>query len=163
MTTTDDSIYLKVSGTATITVSFLTQYFLIVNSNIGNPVGQGWYDAGSTAHFMVLSEYTNGISSHVFTTWTGQGEGSYTGAGNIQNVVMNNPVTEIANWELQTNLYSVAEWFFIILFILFLLALLLVLWRRRKKDKKQQPKQPSQSPPANETPTKSLQYPNFFS
>jgi len=84
---------------------------------------------------MVLSEYTDGISNYVFTTWTGQGAGSYTGTGNIQSVVMNNPITETANWEQQTNLYTAGGSFLIILLLL-LLVLLLLAWRRRKKDKK---------------------------
>jgi len=89
---------------------------------------------------MVLPEYTDGISNYVFTTWTGQGAGSYTGTGNIQTVIMNNPITQTANWEQQTNLYTVAESFLIILLLLLLLVLLMLAWRRRKKDKKQ-PKQ----------------------
>jgi len=108
---------------------------------------------------MVLSEYADGISNYVFTTWTGQGAGSYTGNGNIQAVVMNNPITETANWEQQTNLYSVTVYFLIILLLLLLLALLLFAWRRRKKKKKQ----PEQAALESQTQTKALQYPNFFS
>ncbi|HSQ48563.1 MAG TPA: LPXTG cell wall anchor domain-containing protein, partial [Candidatus Deferrimicrobiaceae bacterium] len=81
-----------------------------------------------------------------FTTWTGQGAGSYTGTGNIQTVVMNNSITETANWEQQTKLYTVAESFLIILLLL-LLVFLLLAWRRRKKDKKQ----PKQATPENQT------------
>jgi cbb3-type cytochrome oxidase subunit 3 len=152
-------VSLKVSTTTTIRVTYVTQYFLTVHSDIGNPVGQGWYDAASTAHYRVLSEYADGISNYVFTTWTGQGAGAYTGDGNIQTVVMNNPITETANWEQQTNLYNVAESFLIILLLLLLLALLLLAWRRRKKKKEE----PTQTAPENQTQTKSLQYPNFFS
>jgi hypothetical protein len=129
-------MYLKVPTTTTSTVSYITQYFLTIHSNIGNPVGQGWYDAASKAHYMVLSQYTDGTSEYVFTTWTGQGAGSYTGQGNIQTVIMNNPITETANWEQQISLYGVAVSFLIIMLLLPLFALLLVAWRNRKKDKK---------------------------
>lgn len=159
ITTTDDSMYLKVFDTTTVTVSYATQYFLTINSEIGNPVGQGWYNAASTAHFMVLSEYSDGASKSVFTTWTGQGAGSYSGNGNIQAIVMNNPITETANWEQQATLYSVTVSFTVILLLLSLLALLVVALRERKKNKKQ----PEQAASENQAQEKALRYPTFFS
>ena len=39
----------------TLTATFKTQYLLTVVSDVGNPQGSGWYDAGTQATFSVLS------------------------------------------------------------------------------------------------------------
>jgi cbb3-type cytochrome oxidase subunit 3 len=119
-------------------VIYITQYYLTINSDHGNPTGQGWYDKGTTAHFAVLSQdTTTAFATYTFTTWTGIGEGSYTGTGNIQSVVMNNPITETATWEQTAILYTVAE-SALILFLLIILALLLYYADRRRRKKKAQ-------------------------
>ena len=91
------------------TITYKTQYFLTVNSEIGNPVGQGWYDAGTTAVFNVDQLATDASGAqYSFAGWTGKGTSSYTGQETTQTVTMNNPITETATWEQTTSLYTVA-------------------------------------------------------
>jgi LPXTG-motif cell wall-anchored protein len=60
------------------------------------------------------------------------GDGSYSGTETIKSF-MNGPITEAANWELSTSLYSLLL-VALIIFALILLAAFLV-WRRRRKKK----------------------------
>jgi hypothetical protein len=118
------------------TVSYKTQYYLTIDSAMGNPVGQGWYDAGSTATFNVDQQGTDSSGTqYQFAGWTGTGDGSYSGQETTQTVTMNNAITETARWEQATSLYTVAG-AALLIFLLLLLALLLA-WRRRRKKKPQ--------------------------
>ncbi|RKY88170.1 hypothetical protein DRQ11_04355, partial [candidate division KSB1 bacterium] len=90
------------SSPVTYTANFTTQYYLTVISPHGNPQGEGWYDAGSTATFSVTSPVGEGTGvRYVFSGWTGSGSGSYTGSDNPGHVTMNGPITETANWTTQ--------------------------------------------------------------
>ncbi|MGB9561395.1 MAG: hypothetical protein ACPL6C_01135, partial [bacterium] len=85
----------------TFTAYYRLQYFLDIISDHGSPSGEGWYDAGSSATFSV-SRYdttTGGSVRYRFLSWTGTGTGSYTGPDTSHTVVMNNPITETANWQ----------------------------------------------------------------
>ncbi len=68
---------------------------------------------------------------------SGIGSGSYSGTENSQTVTMNNPLTETANWEQVTTLFTVAESAMVIL-IMLLAAFLLLAIRRRKNKKDNQ-------------------------
>ncbi|MDW7679271.1 MAG: cohesin domain-containing protein, partial [bacterium] len=82
------------------TVNWNTQHYLTVSSSRGNPDGQGWYKAGATAQFSVDQQVTvPNDSKYEFSSWTGNGSGSYSGGDNPGSVVMNNPIRETANWE----------------------------------------------------------------
>jgi len=83
----------------TLTAHYNPQYKLSVISDYGDPQGEGWYDPGSQATFGVTSPVSggNGIR-HVFTGWTGTGNGSYTGPDLSRTIQINNGVTETAGW-----------------------------------------------------------------
>jgi hypothetical protein len=80
----------------------LTQY-LTVTSPHGLTTGQGWYNAGSSASFSVSPTTVSGGTGiqYVFTGWSGTGNGAYTGAASSYTAIMNNPITETANWKTQ--------------------------------------------------------------
>ena len=127
-------------------ITYQTQYYLTINSTYGNPTGEGWYYAGSTANFSVGSQGTDSSGTqYAFTSWAGIGKNSYSGTVNNQTVTMTNPITETANWEQSTVLFTVAESALIIL-ILLLIAFLLLAWRRRRKKKQNKQANPIATP-----------------
>jgi len=92
----------SVTQSTTFTARYKTQYYLTVQSNYGNPQGNGWYNAGTTANFSIETSITHGTSTkYIFDSWTGTGAGSYSGQIRQASVVMNNPVIETANWSTQ--------------------------------------------------------------
>ncbi len=83
----------------TFTAKFAAQYYLSIQSDYGNPQGSGWYNAGTTAYFSVDSSLVEGSTTkHNFVSWAGSGSGSYSGALRKTSVLMNAPITELANW-----------------------------------------------------------------
>ncbi len=92
---------IQVDSPKTVTANWKTQHHLTVNSETGNPTGQGWYDAGTIATFSVhtLVAGGSGVQS-VFKSWTGT-DGAYKGQLASSLVIMNSPITEIATWTTQ--------------------------------------------------------------
>ena len=122
-----------VPATSTVTITYTTQYYLTVNSVYGNPTGQGWYNAGTTANFGVTSPDTSLSTQRFFKSWTGTGVGSYSGSDNTQSVTMNNPITETAKWATatSTSLYIILI-VAIIIFAAALTAFSVRNWRKQK-------------------------------
>ncbi len=83
---------------------FNRQYFLEVNSDHDSPWGEGWYDEGASAEFGVTRYDSTGGIRYSFAGWIGTGAGSYTGPDTSHVVVMNNPITEEARWDVQYRL-----------------------------------------------------------
>jgi len=54
----------------TVKVSYVTQYFLKVTSNFGDPKGEGWYAAGDIAKYSVTTP-SGILIQHLFVSWTG--------------------------------------------------------------------------------------------
>lgn len=97
----------SVSATSsrTFTATYKIQFYLNVQSSHGSPVGSGWHDAGAVAQFSVDSPVIEGGNSqYTFTSWTGSGTGSYSGTLRESSVVMNNPISQTANWLVQYKL-----------------------------------------------------------
>ena len=100
---------IKVDGPKTATANWKTQYHLTVNSELGSPTGQGWYDSGSTAAFSVNTLVAGGSGVRfVFNSWTGT-DGAYTGSAASSQVIMNRPITERATWTTQYQVTYVAS------------------------------------------------------
>ncbi len=80
----------------TFTVNFSTQHFLTMDAGTGfgsvSPANN-WFNAGQTVQ---ISATPN--TGYTFASWTGSGASAYTGPNNPQNVTMNSPVRETANW-----------------------------------------------------------------
>jgi hypothetical protein len=87
-------------GPKTATANWKTQYYLTVTSAIGNPTGQGWYDAGATATINVEAPASNSSDTRIILTWKGTDSG-YTGSADSSKVTMNRAVTEEAIWTTQ--------------------------------------------------------------
>ena len=82
--------------------TYKTQYYLTVASSYGNPAGQGWYDAGSTATFTVTSPASGGAGTqYAFTGWVSSDTGGYAGADASHSLTVSSPITETASWKTQ--------------------------------------------------------------
>ncbi|MBC7187086.1 MAG: VCBS repeat-containing protein, partial [Calditrichaeota bacterium] len=97
---------LRMDGPKSVVASWATEHYLSVNSPYGVPSGQGWYRQGSTAQFGVVPGVVvvNGGVRRVFLRWAGSGAGSYSGTDTLASVVVNNPITETAQWKTQYRL-----------------------------------------------------------
>jgi parallel beta-helix repeat protein len=73
----------------TVTVSWTTQYYLTVVSPYGAPTGEGWYNAGTTAHWSVTSPWSGGTGIRYITSPTSG------------DVLMDEPKTVTASWTTQ--------------------------------------------------------------
>ncbi|MCW4009298.1 MAG: hypothetical protein NWF05_01590, partial [Candidatus Bathyarchaeota archaeon] len=86
----------------TAVAAWTTQYYLTVNSVYGSPTGEGWYDSGSTASFGVTTPVLGDAGTrYSLTSWASVSSGGYSGTASSNSVVMNNPVTETAQWQTQ--------------------------------------------------------------
>ena len=79
------------------------RYSLEVVSLNGSVIGEGTYSEGFSASFSVSpSTVSDGSGTrHVFTGWISTSPGGYTGTDNSATVVMDNDVTETAEWKTQ--------------------------------------------------------------
>lgn len=75
------------------TANYVTQYYLTVESDSGDPQGEGWYDSGSTATISVSSP-RGVIIRQVFTDWSGDS----TATTSTATITMNQPKAVTANW-----------------------------------------------------------------
>jgi uncharacterized repeat protein (TIGR02543 family) len=100
-TATTPSASLTMGSPKTVTAHWKLQYQLTVESEHGNPQGEGWYDPGSTASFSVSSPDDHGDGSrHVFLDWSGDSTATAPSAS----LVMGSPKTVTAQWKLQYHL-----------------------------------------------------------
>jgi len=90
----DPEVDLNITGSLTITLVYKKQYYLRVVSEHGSPVGEGWYDEGSTATVTVKTE--EGIlPKYVFAGWSGD----VSGAASSITVEMDGQKTIVASWK----------------------------------------------------------------
>ncbi|MEJ2627189.1 MAG: PEGA domain-containing protein [bacterium] len=54
-----------------ITADYKLQYYLAIDSEDGNPIGQGWYFNGAKAEFSVDEFIIQGFTKKTFNRWTG--------------------------------------------------------------------------------------------
>ncbi len=133
LTSTTPLASILMNAPKTIYANWNTQYLLTINSEYGNPKGAGWYNSGTKAQFTIQDQTTDSSGTqYSFTNWVGTGNDSYTGPDRTHTVTMNTPITETANWEPSTSLYSVL---LAALIIFIIIIALLLAWRRRKKKK----------------------------
>ena len=89
----DTSVSRAISHGGVYTANYKTQHQLVIESAYGEPEGQGWYDAGSTATISVTS-IEEPATRHIFTGWSGD----YSGDTATASVVMSSPKAITANW-----------------------------------------------------------------
>ncbi|OQX82622.1 hypothetical protein B6D60_11860, partial [candidate division KSB1 bacterium 4484_87] len=84
------------------TANLNTQHQVTINSDHGNPTGEGWYNEGQAVEISVNSPAAgeSGVQ-YLFASWTGTGNGSYTGSNNPTSITVNEPITETISWTTQ--------------------------------------------------------------
>jgi len=85
--------FLEMDAPHQANADYQTQYYLTVESEYGEPTGEGWYDDDSTATASVTSP-VGAIIRKVFTKWSGDSTSSNVSV----DLVMNDPKTLVANW-----------------------------------------------------------------
>jgi uncharacterized repeat protein (TIGR02543 family) len=97
LTGVDAGTPLSVTMAQTVTGTYKTQYYLTVLSDHDTPGGYGWYDLGSTAYATIQSGTVVGTGvQYVFSGWSVNGV--LDGTGMSTPVIMNGPMTAVANW-----------------------------------------------------------------
>ena len=133
-------ISIPMTGPHNAIAEYKTQYLLTVNSpnGLGNPLGGGYYDAGSAAQFSVTSPQGY-LIQQVFVQW----QGDYTGTSPQGSVTMNGPKTVNAVWTTSyTNVYIAAA----ALIALLIIAAALAMRRRRRPSPETKPVPSTASP-----------------
>ena len=94
----------------TESAAWKTQYLLTLVSSHGSPAGSGYQDAGASVVVGVTSPESGGSGTrYLLDSWTGSGNGSYSGTSASFTVTMNNPVIETAHWNTQYYLSTSAN------------------------------------------------------
>jgi len=84
------------NGPKNVTAKHKIQYLLRVESQYGDPKGEGWYDNGATATLSVASIVVLAdLTRLVFVRW----EGDLTSSSNTVTIVMDRPITVGVNWK----------------------------------------------------------------
>jgi hypothetical protein len=84
-----------------ITANWRTDYLLTIESTYGEPVGEGWYESGSTVAISVVP-IEGSIIRQVFTGWSGD----FSGDTATASLTIDSPKTITANWRTDhTRLY----------------------------------------------------------
>lgn len=113
-----------ISYGGTYTANYATHYYLTVESDYGQPEGEGWYSSGSMATISVASS-EGAIIRQVFIGWSGD----YSGNTASASVIMDVPRTVVANWKTDyMQLYMIIGGGVIVVG-----ALIVVLMMRRRK------------------------------
>jgi len=82
------------------TANFSLRYRLSVITDFGTPTGGGFYAPAAEAPFSVAPESVHVDNSyHLFQSWVGAGDDSYTGTANPALATVNEPISETAVWE----------------------------------------------------------------
>jgi hypothetical protein len=89
---------LLMNSSKTLSVNWRLQYYLTVNSPYGNPTGEGWYDANSTAVFSVNPTHNFVIQNH-FLLWADDS----TSSDATSSILMDGPKKVTAVWETDTS------------------------------------------------------------
>ena len=89
----DTSVSRTISHGGVYTANYETQHQLLIESAYGEPEGEGWYDAGSTATISVAS-IEEPTTRHIFTGWSGD----YSEDIATASVIMDSPKSITANW-----------------------------------------------------------------
>ena len=90
---TSNPISVIMNSPHTASTDYKTQHYLTVESEYGDPAGEGWYDGGSTATASVTSPLGT-LIRQVFTGWSGDSIATTSSA----NILMSSPKTVTANW-----------------------------------------------------------------
>lgn len=103
--------YTAPTTTDTLTALYQRQHYLTLSTAYGTTTGQGWYNEGVNATFALLTPtvLSETGTKYEFEEWQGTGQGAYTGTDTSRTVVMNNPITETAQWDTYYHLTVTAD------------------------------------------------------
>lgn len=98
------TVYVRLGMTLKITAVYTTQYRLVLLAQYGEPIGQGWYDEGSSANISLTSEAVSmsGMLGTLAAKWSFKGwfEGASLVTASINSTIaMDRPRTLAARWE----------------------------------------------------------------
>jgi len=114
---------------------YVAEFYLSVQSNIGETVGSGWYPAGMNATFAALhpSEVTRSplgiVTGYKFSHWSGDSEST----SFVSWVAMDRPKTVTANWVNDSSQATAASQLVIISLVLLSCSLMLVAVALRRR------------------------------
>ncbi|RKZ27221.1 hypothetical protein DRQ29_03805, partial [bacterium] len=101
-TVCENPLNLVVQRPTTVTVLFDTLVRLEIVSDYSTSFGAGYYPLGENVMFGLDSTIlVSGDTRNVFSGWTGLGSTSYSGRSNPSQLIINEPIIEIANWNTQ--------------------------------------------------------------
>jgi hypothetical protein len=96
--TTSASRTMTFSTLMSYVANYASQYYLRVQSELGNAQGEGWYDQGDTPSFSVTSFVEEGSGTrYAFANWSGDS----TDTSSASSAIMDSPKVVTANWKLQ--------------------------------------------------------------
>jgi hypothetical protein len=142
----DTSRTLTVTQESSLTATFKIQYQLTVTSDLGNPQGNGWYDANTQAPFSVTTPLTvEGFmgtlgAKYVFDHWSGDVAAPTAAAS----VTMDGPKTTKAEWRTDNTTPYITIG--VILSAIAIIVALLLMRRRRVPTPASTYQPPSQAP-----------------
>jgi len=118
---TGNSLTVTMDKSHNAVAKYETQYQLLIDSPFGDPKGQGYYTAGSTATFSVTTPWGFPVEQ-IFLGW----QGDYTGTSPQGSVAMDGPKVIRATWS--------TSYIPLVAIIVVALAVIggLLFWRRRK-------------------------------
>jgi KaiC/GvpD/RAD55 family RecA-like ATPase len=100
-TDTSNPRTLFVNETLTLSAEYVTQYRFFMDRNFGTTdpdVGEHWYNASSSISISAAPPASTSVERFASLTWTGKGDGSYSGSDNSAIITMNEPINETATW-----------------------------------------------------------------
>ncbi len=86
--------------------NYITQYYLAVISDYGDPSGEGWYDKSSIATISVTSPVTEPGIRRFFSAWSGDS----TATTPTATILMDGPKTVTANWRSEYYLTVISDY-----------------------------------------------------
>ena len=93
------------------TAEWKVEFFVDVQSEYGEPSGEGWYREGGTATIRSDTAIVVDTGKRVrFSSWFGTGPGSYTGGLWQKTLTVNGPIVETAQWKIQFALVLVTDY-----------------------------------------------------
>jgi len=114
LSSTSPENLIRMDESKNVTASWKTQYYLKVNSNIGDPKGEGWYDGDSEATVSVTSP-TGFLIQQFFEGWSGDS----TAKSSLITLRMDSPKTVTALWRTDyTRIYLLGGGIFTVAIIL---------------------------------------------
>ncbi|MHA2069040.1 MAG: InlB B-repeat-containing protein, partial [Candidatus Thorarchaeota archaeon] len=127
---TANPLSLVIDEPTTAVASYVTQYYLTVNSELGETTGEGWYDENRKASFSV-NPPEGDLIGQVFAGWTGDSSSTQL----TSTIAMDSPKEVTATW---TTNYTIPVLIAAIIIVIIIIVLMLLRSRMGKKTPRRQ-------------------------